>query len=159
MLFSCIGKRNLKIIPVRIAEKICTVKSRIPVFGELKNALPTVARINAGPQLLQKARARSASFFEQYFLSYAAIIVAAPTGYPPIKPSMSDEESVPPREKQGRIMRYRVFPKKSKSFIFIIRLAEIRKGKREGITEVKHKLRESLTALLIWDGYNKRPIV
>jgi hypothetical protein len=89
----------------------------------------------AGPALLQKDSILVASDLFSVLFMYALYMAAAPTGYPPIKPSRSNA-SVPSGILQIRPigLNARIFVPKSTSF----KIAERkRKGNKEGITARK----------------------
>lgn len=61
--------------PTSIADKIWLISKICPIFGVPKREIPTVPKINIGPELFVNARSLSASVFEQILLSYRLQII------------------------------------------------------------------------------------
>ena len=72
---------------------------------------------------------------------------------------MSAAERLPLTEKHFGIILYKAFPKKSKYFILIMRFEAMRKGKREGVTEVMHSSRAFFTVFETVSGKKRRPAI
>ena len=153
------GKNILNIIPTVRAERICIMKRKKPIFDDLKTPAPIPPIMNAGPVLLQKARARSASSFEQHFSENRVAIVAAPIGYPPQKPIIRAEERFLFTEKSAGIIFLNTRQNKSDIRSDVNSLDKTKKGKRDGITDFPQRISEFWAASEVFSGKRIRPNV
>lgn len=138
--------QNLKIIPTLMQDRICVVKSNRPIVVLPNIKIPTVPIIKRGPELFVKLSNLSHSSLEQisFFLKFVAIL--APTGYPLIIPMIKEKEPSPRTLNNGFIYLFRIFPNIFTIFVCIKSSVETKKGKREGTTEVAHKVSPDFTA-------------
>ena len=103
--------QNLKIIPTVIADNKWLINSKIPIV-ELPNIeIPTVPKINNGPELLVKLNKRSHYSFEQILFKRKFAAILAPVGYPLIIPIIRAKLPSPLTLKIGFINLFRTFPK------------------------------------------------
>jgi len=154
IMCSCNGEMKRKIHPIISAEVICIMYKKTPVLTEEKNPAPTTPIINDGPQLLQKASARSASCFVHFLSVYKSDIILAPIGYPPINPKASAEEKVSFNVKTFLIIPW-LFP--VLFFNFISNFEMNINGNKQGIIVCPQRESETFTDSAVSFGNNKRP--
>ena len=138
-------RKTRKRIPVVSAAEIWIISNAAPAFPDEKTPLPIAPRMNAGPQLLQKTRARSASSFVHSLREYASAHVIAPTGYPPISPSARAGARDADIPNSGFVIFFRYFSQKAPMSSKIKRLDTMKKGNKDGITESAQRESASLT--------------
>ena len=102
--------QNLKIIPTVMHANICVDKSNIPTCKSPKRDIPTVPIIKRGPELLVKAKRRSASMEVQIpsFLNLETIFSLF--FYPLIIPIIKGKEPSPGTLNSGLIKKFRRAP-------------------------------------------------
>ena len=93
-----------------IHANICVSKSKTPISILPKRDIPTVPIIKRGPELLVKAKRRSASVDVQIpsFLNFETIF--APVGYPLIIPIIKGKDPSPGTLNSGLIKKFKLFP-------------------------------------------------
>ena len=108
--------------------------------------MPTVPIIKRGPELFVKLRSLSHSSLEQILLFLKLLAILAPIGYPLIIPIIKANAPSPRTLNNGFIYLFRILPKMFTIFVCIKSSVETKKGKREGTTDVAHKVSPDFTA-------------
>lgn len=113
--------------------------------------------IKAGPVLLQKARARSASRFVQSFFEYSSATVTAPVGYPPQKPMINAAARFPFTEKKNGIIFLNSLQKISERRNDVKSFERTKNGKSEGITVLPQRSNADFADAVAFSGNKRRP--
>lgn len=108
--------------------------------------MPTVPIIKRGPELFVKLRSLSHSSLEQTLFLRKLEAILAPTGYPLIIPIIKAKAPSPRILNKGLIYLFKNLPKILTILVCIKSSVETKKGKREGTTELAHKVSPDLTA-------------
>ena len=102
-------KRNKN--PTLRHAKMCVPNKRKPVMVSPSRLIPTVPIIKRGPELLVKARSRSASSFVTMPCIRKSVTIFAPTGVPLMIPIKRAKLPCPGTWKIGRINPFNNLPK------------------------------------------------
>lgn len=113
--------------------------------------------MKAGPVLLQKARARSASRFVQSFFKYNSATVTAPVGYPPQNPIIKAEARFPFTEKRNGIIFRNTLHRMSESRNDVKSFERTKKGNSEGITVPAQRSKEAFADSPAFSGNKRSP--
>lgn len=108
--------------------------------------MPTVPKINKGPELLVKAKSLSHSSLVQVPSSLKRVTILAPIGYPLTIPIIKANAPSPGTLKNGRINLFNNFPRKVITFVYPKSSVAIKNGRRAGTTELAHKINPSFAA-------------
>jgi hypothetical protein len=108
--------------------------------------------MNAGLEFMQKHKSLSLSFFEIEPLLQSSVTALAPTGYPPMIPSISAVPAHPGSRYIFCVSGSKSRPKRFPRPLLIINVLKTRKGKSDGMTELPHKVRPLRTPVITGCG-------
>lgn len=119
----------------------------MPIVVLANMLMPTVDKINKGPELFVKLSNLSHSILEQILFSLKLVTIFAPKGYPLIKPIIKQNAPFPLMLKIGFINLLNNLSKRKTILVCINKLVATKKGNNEGTTVVAHKVSPFLTAI------------
>ena len=144
-----LGFQNLNKNPIVREPKIWVKSKIIPIFELQKIEIPTVPKINKGPELFVNASKCSPSVLLIFLSILKLLTILAPVGYPLIVPIIIGKMASPDKLKKVFINFLQYLPKILTMFVQYKSSIPIKKGNKEGTTLVAHKFNPSWAAFIL----------
>lgn len=145
-MFVSLYFQNLKMIPTINEAKIWVINKTIPIVVSWKRLIPTVPRMNKGPELLVKDNKRSDSDLVRTLLLRISHTIFAPIGYPLRMPIIKGKLPCPGTLNIGLINLLKKFPRTFIIGVWLNSSVATKKGNRAGIMLLAHKYNPLLAA-------------